>query len=269
MPKPRLSPAKDLCSLKCFGTGDGLPSADRNHAAFLYRLGQAHVLVDCGEAIDRSFKASGLSYDTIDAIFLSHLHADHFGGFFMLLQGFWLEGRKKDLPVYLTGRAVPALRRMLQTAYLFDEALPFRLQLRPLAPDKALPVGQARVTAFRTSHLEGTRARFEKKYRADFRAYCFLLEGCGRRIGHSADLGRPEDLEPLLAEPLDLLVCEMAHFGPEAVFRYLQGRPIKQVAWVHLGRPQRQKQAQIQQLAKKMLPQVKHRFPEDGDEIAL
>jgi hypothetical protein len=63
-----------------FGTGDGLPCTDRHHASFLYRLGKKSILIDCGEAIDRNYKASGLSYDLLDAIFISHLHSDHFGG---------------------------------------------------------------------------------------------------------------------------------------------------------------------------------------------
>src|SRR5205823_1827426 len=88
--------AARICSLKCFGTGDGWPSADRNHSSFLYRFGQTRVLIDCGEGISRSYKASGLSYNAVDGIFLSHMHADHTGGFLMLMQGMWLEKRRKQ-----------------------------------------------------------------------------------------------------------------------------------------------------------------------------
>src|SRR5687768_17086560 len=91
----------DDFSLKCFGVGDGTPSAERNHSAYLYRLGTATLLIDCGEPVSRSFKATGLSYETIDRIFLSHLHSDHVGGLFMLLQGFWLEQRRQQLTIHL------------------------------------------------------------------------------------------------------------------------------------------------------------------------
>ena len=47
--------------------------------------------MDCGETVSGGYKATGLDYDTIDRIFISHLHSDHIGGFFMLMQGFWLE----------------------------------------------------------------------------------------------------------------------------------------------------------------------------------
>ena len=81
-------------SLTCLGVGDGWPCADRRHAAFLYRFGKTTLLVDCGEPVDASLRAHGVKPDAVDRILISHLHSDHIGGFFMLMQGFWLEGRR-------------------------------------------------------------------------------------------------------------------------------------------------------------------------------
>ncbi|HWH68942.1 MAG TPA: MBL fold metallo-hydrolase [Candidatus Sulfotelmatobacter sp.] len=255
-------------SVKCFGTGDGCPCPDRNHAAFLYRLGKTSLLIDCGEPLDRNYKASGLSYDAFDGLLISHMHADHFGGFFMFMQGCWLEDRRKTLPVYLPKGAVKPVGQMLQSAFLFEEVLPFRLQLLPLPP-QPITVGDVKVTPFRNSHLEGYRTRLQKQYRAaDFSAFSFLLESGRRRIAHSADIGKPEDLEPLLAQPLDLLVCELAHFTPEQIFGYLQGRAIRQIIFVHVGRPFRQPLARIRRLAARKLPEIPHTFARDGQEIS-
>jgi ribonuclease BN (tRNA processing enzyme) len=256
--------------VKCFGTGDGWPCADRNHSSFLFRFGKTSVLIDCGEPIDRSYKASGLSHDLIDAIFLSHLHADHFGGFFMFIQGLWLEGRRKELPVYLPAGAVRPVREMLKAGLMFKELLPYGLNFLPLGEGQPRAVGDVSVTPFRTSHLDGFRRRFRKQYRStDFNAYCFLLE-CGRiRVGHSADLGCPEDLDPLLSKPLDLLVCEIGHFSPEQLFGYLAGRDIKRAVFVHLARPFRANMGRIRKLAARMLPTIPHTFAQDLDEIAF
>jgi len=256
-------------ALKCFGVGDGFPCIDRNHAAFLYRLGKTSILIDCGEPMDSSYKASGLPYDLIDSIFLSHLHSDHAGGFFMLMQGFWLEGRKKSLPVYLPAYGVKPVRDMLRAALLFESLLPFRLQLLPLRTTRPVLVDKVKVTGFPTSHLERLKARFRKSHPRDFTSYCFLIESGNRRVGHSSDLGKPEDLEPLLREPLDLLVCELAHFPPKDIFSYLKGRPIKHVAFVHLGRNLWQNLAATRRLAASMLPELPHTFARDYDEISF
>lgn len=256
-------------SVICFGTGDGAPCEDRNHASFLYRLGRTTILVDCGESVDRSYKASGLSYDTIDAIFLSHLHSDHVGGFFMFMQGMWLEGRRKPLKVYLPGKAIKPLRQMLDAVFLFEEVLPYRLELIALEEKQRIKVRDVRITPFRTTHLNRTRAQFGKKYRVDFSAFCFLIECGGVRIGHSADLGRPEDLEPIIAEPLDLLVCELSHFTPNDISSYLRDRPIKQVAFVHIGRFYRQDLPALRRLVRKQIRNTRCHFPNDGDEVSF
>jgi len=254
-------------SVTCFGTGDGSPCPDRNHAAFLYRFGRTSILLDCGEPVDRCYKASGLSYDAIDSIFISHLHSDHVGGFFMLMQGFWLEKRRKDLRVHLPGYGIKPLREMLRAVLIYDELLQFRLRLLGLRDSRLVSAGSVRVTPFRTSHLDRLRTQFHQARRSDIAAYCFLLEGGSRRVGHSSHLGKPEDLEPLLEKALDLLICEIAHFPPEQLFSYLRGRAIKRIAFVHLQRPLREHLTQTRRLAAKMLPDIPHSFANDMEEI--
>jgi ribonuclease BN (tRNA processing enzyme) len=256
-------------SLTCFGTGDGWPDAELNHAAFLYKFGRNALLVDCGEPFDRNYKRSGLGYEVFDGILLSHMHSDHVGGFFMLMQSCWLEKRRKALPVFMPGKAIPALRQMLRTVFIFDELLPFRLGFKALRTGHSQRVGRVRIQAFPTSHLDGFRKHFQAKYTADFRAYSFLLESGRKRVAHSGDLGCPEDLEPLLQKPLDLLVCELAHFSPESIFSYLSGRRIKRLVFVHLARHHREHLAETRKLAAAMLPNISQTFACDGEVVTF
>jgi ribonuclease BN (tRNA processing enzyme) len=271
-PKPREGRGRahpTQAIVHCLGTGDGCPSSERNHSAFLYRLGETSFLIDCGEPVDSSLKSLGLGHDSFDCIFISHLHADHFGGFPMLIQGCWLEGRAKELPVYLPGDAISPVTEMLHAGFLFDELFPFTLRLRALSEKSTVKVNDVRVTAFRTSHLDQLRARFQKKYRSEFAAFCFLIESHGLVIGHSADLGKAEDLEPLLKRPLDLLICELAHFSPEQIFEYLRGKAIKKVVFVHVARFYWENLAKLRRLAARMLPDIPHTFARDGEQIRL
>jgi ribonuclease BN (tRNA processing enzyme) len=265
--------AAKVCSLKCFGTADGWPSPDRNHSSFLYRFGKIRLLVDCGEGISRSYKASGLSYDAVDALFLSHMHADHVGGFLMLMQSLWLEKRRKALPVYMPGGAIRPMKEMLKTALIYDGLLRFQMRMLALKENVKNVVKTVRVTAFPTTHLAGLRKKFSKASASRFSAFCFLLEHKKLRIGHSADLGRPEDLDPLFAKPLDVLVCELAHFTPEKIFNYLQGKPVKRLIFIHVNssptHPYRSQLGEIRKMAKAALPKVEVLFPDDGDEIVF
>lgn len=259
----------DKFSLKCFGIGDGWPCGDRRHSSFLYRFGKTSILIDCGETVSGSFKASGLHYDTIDRIFLSHLHSDHIGGFFMLMQGFWLEQRQKELPVTMPAEGIKLFQQMLKAAFIFPELLQFQLRFEALRAGKAVTTGKVRVTPFPTTHLEQLRHTFQKRYPQAFEAYSFLIEAGNRRIAHSADIGAPEDLEPLLKKPVDLLVCELAHFHAEDLFLYLKGRAIKRIVFMHLARPYWEDLPRMRRLAKKMLGEIPCVFAHDGQEIGI
>jgi ribonuclease Z len=255
--------------LECFGVGDGWPCADRRHAAFLYRLGNVSLLMDAGEPIGDSLEAAGVRADTIDRIFLSHLHADHVGGLFMLLQGLWLHRRRKELAIHLPAGGVKPISQLLRAGYLFPELFRFRLHFKALRPARPVIVNGVRVTPHPSSHLEGMRRRFQRKYRQDFEAFCFLIEAGRRRIGHSADLGQPEDLEPLLRQPLDVLVCELAHFRPQDLFRHLRGRGIGRIIFVHLAGRYWTDLERTRRLAAKMLPGIALHFARDHEKFAL
>jgi len=254
-------------SLKSFGVGDGWPSEDRNHSSFLYQISKTSLLIDCGEPISRLYKASGLDYDTIDRIFLSHLHFDHVGGFFMLMQGFWLEQRQKDLTVYLPQAGIDPIRNMLNAACLFEELFSFRLQFEPLRSGASILVNKVRVTPFRTTHLDSLCRAFKHKYPQDYQAFSFLLEFKDLRIGHSADIGDPEDLAPLVEKPLDLLVCELAHARPEHLFRYLKNRSIGQIVFTHLSRRLWENLEEVSALASRSLGNIPFSFAQDGGTI--
>jgi ribonuclease BN (tRNA processing enzyme) len=240
-------------SLTCFGVGDGRPGADRNHSSFLYRFGEASFLLDCGEPLSRSYKASGLSFDLPDRIVISHLHCDHIGGFFMFIQGLWLERRTRPLTVHMPEYAIAPVRKMLESAMIFDELLHFKLKFQALKRSAPVQFKGVRVTPFLNTHLETLRQRFQKKYRHTFESFSFLIESRECRVAHSADLGAPEDLEPLLKKPVDLLVCELAHFRAEDLFRYLQGRSIGKLVLIHLGAEYWTDRARVRRLGRQML----------------
>lgn len=252
-----------------FGVGDGWPCANRNHSATLYQLGGTTLLVDCGEPISRSYAASGLSYDAVDHILLSHMHGDHVGGFQMLIQGFWLKGRKKPLTVHMPRASIKPLRQMLKTGYLFEKLFGFKLTFRPLTKAKKLKLGGATVTPHPTTHLYSLQRMFQKQHRQPFDAFSFLIETPKVRIAHSADLGAPENLEPLLKKPVNLLVSELAHFAPRDLFAYLRGHSIRTIALTHLTEVLWKRKRTVLQQARAALPGKRISIPKDLEQMRV
>lgn len=224
-------------SLRCFGVGDGWPAADRRHSSFLFRFGSTSVLVDCGDGLSSAYKSAGLDYNAVDHLLISHLHSDHVGGLSMFFQGLWLERREKPLTVHAPAVAIAPLQAWLEATLLSPDLLAFPVEWRPLKSGAPMHLTDVVVTPHATSHLESLRLVLQVRHPAMcFDAFSFVLSGFGKRIAHTADIGAVNDLEPLLREPLDVLVCELAHVDPVPLLQALRGRSIGKVIFIHLGR---------------------------------
>ncbi|MCZ6547129.1 MAG: MBL fold metallo-hydrolase, partial [Deltaproteobacteria bacterium] len=61
------------------GCGDAFGSGGRNYSAYLVETSNHLFLLDCGPTTLLSMKRAGFNPRRLDAIFLSHLHGDHYG----------------------------------------------------------------------------------------------------------------------------------------------------------------------------------------------
>lgn len=87
-------------SVHFLGTSGSWPTADRNVAATALKRGGDVILFDCGEGTQRQFQRSGLSYQAVGRIFLTHLHGDHVYGLPGLLKTMQLNERTEPLDVW-------------------------------------------------------------------------------------------------------------------------------------------------------------------------
>jgi phosphoribosyl 1,2-cyclic phosphodiesterase len=255
-------------SVTFLGTSDGLPSPNRRHASLLVKFASRTILMDCGEPCGHTLKKMGEDFDAIDMVVISHTHSDHIGGLPMLLQSMWLEGRKRPLTVWMPGHAIRLVREWLNACYLFEPLLGFPVKWVAFDKHPAMRCGPVQLRAFRTSHLDGLRKQFGTAHpMVRFDAFSLLATGGGKRLAYSADMGSPQDLRPLCVKPLDLLVVELAHFQPKALFEFLQSKVMRRVAITHMGRPVRARLAEVSALARKELGPRKTQFVNDGDVI--
>lgn len=96
-------------SVTFLGTGASWPTAERGSSAIAVKRGAEILLWDCGEGTQRQLQKSGLSYQQITQIWLTHYHGDHCYGVPGLLKTMALNER--DRPLWLYGP--PGLTRMI------------------------------------------------------------------------------------------------------------------------------------------------------------
>lgn len=86
--------------LTIIGCGDAFGSGGRYNTCFMLETAKATLLVDCGASSMTALNAQKIDANRIDAVVLSHLHGDHFGGLpFLLLHAQFLAKREKPLTI--------------------------------------------------------------------------------------------------------------------------------------------------------------------------
>ena len=246
-------------ALTLLGTGSGVPSAERACSSVLLETAGRRYLLDAGEPCSQRLKMAGVSFGSLDAVFISHGHSDHVSGLPMIIQGAWLQSRTRPLPIYLPAELIAPLKTWLDTVYLPPSIIGFPIKYHAwetLGSQAAtLDAGRLRVSVSPTTHLDGLRALIDPSALERFRAYSLAFDWpeTGRRLVYSADLGAPDDLAAALARPCDLLICEMAHFTPKALFAFLRGKPVKKLCLTHFNPELEHQTDEIRQLGTQML----------------
>jgi ribonuclease Z len=139
-------------SLFFLGTAGSVPSARRGLPAALVLRGGERLLFDCGEGTQRQLLRS-VGLMELDAVFLTHYHADHWLGLPGMLKSFALRERTRPLVVY--GPAgLRELMGMMRPVY--GRRLPYDLALVELDPWEEVERDGYRVAAVPVNH--GARA---------------------------------------------------------------------------------------------------------------
>ena len=93
--------AKDEMRVIACGTGMPTTRASQAAACFLVELGNGDKFIfDTGSGSAERISSLQIPYDYLDKVFLSHLHADHFGALAELWIGGALMGRQRPLRVW-------------------------------------------------------------------------------------------------------------------------------------------------------------------------
>ncbi len=199
------------------GSGDAFGSGGRLHTCFVLETAKAVLLVDCGASALPALRRQGVDPNRVDAVVLSHLHGDHFGGlpFFLLDAQFTRRVQPLTIagPLGIKRKLIALMEALFENSSKTQQR--FALDVVELAPQQLREFGAVKVAPYPVVHGESG---------GPFLAY--RIEAEGRTITYSADTEWTEMLIPA-ARNADLFICE-AYYYDRVVKNHLDLKTLEQ-----------------------------------------
>jgi ribonuclease BN (tRNA processing enzyme) len=187
-----------IMELRFIGSGDAFGSGGRFNTCFLVTGAHGRFLIDCGASSLVALKQAAIDPASIDAVVVSHLHGDHFGGLpFLLLDARLMSKRRKPLLLCGPHGLEERLRAAQETLFPGSSARPlgFALEHRVLDGGTRCDVGHFAVTPYPAVHEAGAPC------------YSLRIECEGKVIAYSGDTEWNDQLAAA-ARGADLFICE-------------------------------------------------------------
>ncbi|MEX2047561.1 MAG: MBL fold metallo-hydrolase [Chloroflexota bacterium] len=213
------------------GSGNAFADGGRSHACIHVGAPGVSLLLDCGGSALPAIKRE-IDPEAIDAIAISHLHGDHFGGIPFLVIEQHYRGRKA--PLVIGGpRALPERLRTAESAFYpdFFRAAKIGFEIREIVLGaREAELGGALVSALPVKHVaesdpHGLRVRIGDKL-----------------VAYSGDASWSDDL-PRVAKGADLFICdatyfdfdEPSHISYRTLMAHRDELDCKRIVLTHLG----------------------------------
>lgn len=138
--------------LTILGSNSAVPIYGRHHTAQYLKIQNHCMLIDCGEGTQLQIQNYGLKAQKLEAIFISHLHGDHYLGLVGLLSSMHLMGRTTELTLF----GPPELAEIITVQLKYsDTTLRYKLNFKALDMDESKVIYETKkftVTTFPVEH---------------------------------------------------------------------------------------------------------------------
>jgi ribonuclease BN (tRNA processing enzyme) len=220
--------------LHILGCGDAFGSGGRNQSAYLVEASNRLFLLDCGPTALLAMKRAGFDPRRLDAIILSHLHGDHFGGLpFFFIE--YLYQKPRGYPLIIAGPdgMEARVRQLYDVMYGSGKAAARELppaDFLVLQPEKRQVVAGIEVLPFAVPHQShDVSLGFKVSYQ-------------GKQLLFSGDSAWTDDFIRRAAG-VDLFLCECSFFAEQpgmhvnyqALHANLARLECKKLVLTHLG----------------------------------
>ncbi len=137
-----------ILKLTFLGTSAAQPTIHRGLSGLAVKADTDLLLFDCGEGSQRQMIRFGTGF-SVDAVFFTHFHADHYLGIIGFLRTLGMSGRSEKLQLH---GPPPAKRLLHQAVHLGVDELPFPIEIIELRDGDVVRRGGYTVRAVQVDH---------------------------------------------------------------------------------------------------------------------
>lgn len=191
-----------LVDVQFLGCGDAFGTGGRFNTCFHVKGTKSSFLIDCGASSLVAMKKFNVDPNSIDTIFLTHLHGDHFAGvIFFLMDARYLAQRTRPLTIAGPKGVKQRIKETMNVLYpgCWDKPDSFDIHFFELAKGKRQTLQNIGVHPFNAKHL------------LDGNDFILRFDVDGKVITYSGDTGWTNELIPA-AKDADLFICEAFHY---------------------------------------------------------
>ena len=190
-----------MTQLIFIGTSDAFAAGGRRQTAILLRSPSGTVLLDCAPTTATGLVSLDIAREEIDAIAISHFHADHFAGLPQFLLASRIVDRRRKALVIAGPPGIEERVRWASAAvgHPLDLPLPFPLRYVEWHPGANADLGPVRIHTFATAHPPESRP------------HGLYVHTGRRKLVYSGDTGWFEAL-PEHVRGADLFICECTFY---------------------------------------------------------
>lgn len=220
-------------------------------------------LLDCGYAVPRHLWRHYPNKDFLDAIYLSHAHADHYMGIPLLLSRMLEENRVKPLTFVGQRDICKAIPLVMEYSYrgLFNK-LPFKINFIEIEPRNEVVLNELKLEFAPSKH---SVSNFAIKVQCGEKSFCY--SGDGRNTEASAQLYIGTEL--LIHEAYTLHEVIPTHGNIQDVIQMAEKIGVKNLALIHLNRDVRRDKERVLNYIKEQADRVNVILPEQMDEYEV
>ncbi|MFP6626277.1 MAG: MBL fold metallo-hydrolase [Deltaproteobacteria bacterium] len=235
-----MRPTSGVLRLTVLGSGDAFSAAGALHSGYLLEHDGGRVLLECGPAIlaaikRRGRRRAGAVLEGLDAVVISHLHGDHFGGLpFLFLQ--YTVATPRQRPLLVVGPPGTAARVADLSEALYPgpqgkgRRLPFQLDYLEVGPGDLFEAAGVSAEAFEVPH---SAVPFSLGYRFEAGGASVLFSGDSAWSEEFVERSRGVDL--FLCECCDLKPAGQGHLSYQELLANRGRLGCKRLLLTHLG----------------------------------